>query len=57
MKEQSVLLGITKDLLGVVIKPRKISYAKNRPAIILPAKLLHRVGPNRFYQKLTISFE
>jgi hypothetical protein len=53
VKEKAVLLGKTKNLVGVVTEPSKIGSGKNRPAIIfLNAGLIHRVGPNRIYVQI-----
>ena len=53
MKEKTVLLGESKNLVGVVTNPLPEFERQNRPAIILlNSGLLHRVGPNRVYVKL-----
>ena len=53
MKEKTVLLGESKNLVGVVTNPLPEFEGKDRPAIILlNSGFLHRVGPNRIYVKL-----
>ena len=53
MKEKTVLLGESKNLVAVVTKPLREFEVQDRPAIILlNSGLLHRVGPNRVYVKL-----
>ena len=53
MKEKTVLLGESKNLVGVVTNPLRECEGQDRPAIILlNSGLLHRVGPNRVYVKL-----
>ena len=53
MKEKTVLVGESKNLVGVVTNPLPEFQGQDRPAIILlNSGLLHRVGPNRVYVKL-----
>jgi len=53
MREQAVLFGRTKSLVGVVTDPDSGLRNSHFPAIILlNAGLLHRIGPNRLYVKI-----
>jgi pimeloyl-ACP methyl ester carboxylesterase len=53
MREQAVLFGRTKSLVGVVTDPDSDLRNSYFPAIILlNAGLLHRIGPNRLYVKI-----
>ncbi len=53
MKEEVVLFGKTKALVGIITDPPEAKTRKNFPAVILlNAGVLHRVGPNRFYVKM-----
>ncbi len=53
MKEQVVLFGKTKSLVGIITEPYSASEDGCFPAIIiLNAGLLHRIGPNRLYVKI-----
>jgi alpha/beta superfamily hydrolase len=53
VKEQAVLLGKTKSLVGVVTEPEPTVAPLNKPAIVLlNAGLMHRVGPNRIYVQI-----
>jgi pimeloyl-ACP methyl ester carboxylesterase len=53
MREQAVLFGRTKSLVGIVTEPNPDSKNCCFPAIILlNAGLLHRIGPNRLYVKI-----
>lgn len=53
MKEKTVLLGRSKNLVGIVTHPDAKFDERQRPAIILlNSGLLHRVGPNRIYVKI-----
>ncbi len=53
MKEKTVLIGESKNLVGVVTNPLPEFEVQDRPAIILlNSGFLHRVGPNRVYVKL-----
>ncbi|HEY6552491.1 MAG TPA: alpha/beta fold hydrolase [Vicinamibacteria bacterium] len=52
MREKAVLLGPTRELVGIMTEPRG-EEAKEGPAVILlNAGLVHRVGPNRLYVHL-----
>ena len=57
MREQAILIGKTKSLVGVVTTPPDAvppeSTSRQRPAIVLlNAGIVHRVGPGRLYVKL-----
>lgn len=53
MREQAVLFGRTKSLVGVLTEPNPDLRNGRFPAIILlNAGLLHRIGPNRLYVKI-----
>ena len=53
MKEQVVLFGRLKSLLGIITEPHSASVNGCLPAIIiLNAGLLHRIGPNRISVKI-----
>lgn len=53
MREQAVLFGRTKSLVGIVTEPDTDLKNGRFPAIILlNAGLLHRIGPNRLYVKI-----
>ncbi|HLF25332.1 MAG TPA: alpha/beta fold hydrolase [Anaerolineae bacterium] len=53
MKEEVILLGRSKTLLGILTLPARAPQAAQQPAIILlNAGLIHRIGPNRIYVKL-----
>lgn len=53
MREQAVLFGRTKSLVGVVTGPDPDLRNGHFPGIILlNAGLLHRIGPNRLYVKI-----
>lgn len=53
MKEQVVLFGKTKSLVGIMTEPHSASRDGCFPAIIiLNAGLLHRIGPNRLHVKI-----
>jgi len=54
MSEKAVLAGINKSMVGIVTEPDEGPGHPHRPGlIVLNAGLLHRVGPNRLYVKLT----
>ncbi len=54
MRERAILFGETKSLVGVLTDPGPAGEAHIPPAVIfLNAGILHRVGPNRLYVKLT----
>ena len=53
MKEEAVLLGKTRSLVGILTDPLGAERGNNLPAIILlNAGIIHRVGPNRLYVKM-----
>jgi len=53
MKEQVVLFGKSKSLVGIITEPHSASAYGCFPAIIiLNAGLLHRIGPNRISVKI-----
>ena len=53
MKEEVVLFGKTKSLVGIITTPASTDQAGLLPAvIILNAGLIHRIGPNRIYVKI-----
>jgi pimeloyl-ACP methyl ester carboxylesterase len=53
MKEQVVLFGKNKSLVGITTEPHSASPYGSLPAIIiLNAGLLHRIGPNRLSVKI-----
>lgn len=53
MKEQALLFGKAKSLVGIMTKPPSSFGGDGLPAIILlNAGMLHRVGPNRLYVKM-----
>jgi pimeloyl-ACP methyl ester carboxylesterase len=50
MKEDAVLCGEARSLVGIITTPSNVERSKSLPAVIfLSAGLLHRVGPNRLY--------
>jgi pimeloyl-ACP methyl ester carboxylesterase len=56
MKEEALLLGSTRSLVGILTEPRVQSRETGFPAVILlNAGLVHRVGPNRLYVKVARS--
>ena len=52
MKEQVVLLGPSRRMVGIVTEPAQGDRTDRPAAILLSAGLIHRVGPNRLYVKL-----
>ena len=53
MKEQVVLFGKTKSLVGIISKPPPALDDSCYPGIIIMnAGLLHRIGPNRLHVKI-----
>lgn len=53
MKEEVVLFGKTKSLVGIITDPPEAERGKNFPGVILlNAGVIHRVGPNRLYVKM-----
>ncbi len=54
MNDQVVTFGPEKSLVGILSKGDKGRSLKRRPAaVILNAGLIHRVGPNRIYVKIS----
>lgn len=52
MNEKALLLGPSRELVGIMTEPEGVE-ANDRPAVILlNAGLIHRVGPNRLYVHL-----
>ncbi|PYU21131.1 MAG: hypothetical protein DMG32_21295 [Acidobacteria bacterium] len=53
MKEQAVLFGKDRSLVGVVTDPPEKKRGMDLPAVIfLNSGIVHRVGPNRIYVKM-----
>lgn len=53
MREQAVLFGKTKSLVGIVTNPPKLTGESPLPAVILlNPGIVHRVGPGRIYVKI-----
>lgn len=53
MKEQAVLFGETKSLVGIMTDPPTADVGQPKPAVILlNPGIVHRVGPGRLYVKL-----
>jgi pimeloyl-ACP methyl ester carboxylesterase len=53
MKEEALLLGQSKSLVGIVARPPANGTYRRSPAVlILNAGIVHRVGPNRLYVKM-----
>jgi pimeloyl-ACP methyl ester carboxylesterase len=53
MKEEALLLGESRSLVGIVTSPSADSAWNGSPAVlILNAGIVHRVGPNRLYVKM-----
>ena len=53
MREEAVLFGKTKSLVGIISEPMEITNSSPLPAVmILNAGLVHHVGPNRLYVKI-----
>lgn len=51
MKNECLLFGKTKSLVGIVTEPTELN--SDRPAVILlNAGLIHRIGPSRLYVKI-----
>ena len=56
MKEDAVLLGHTRSLVGILTDPGEAANDTNLPAVILlNAGIVHRVGPHRLYVKIARS--
>lgn len=53
MREESVLFGETRSLVGIITDPHPAVNTHNHSAIVLlNAGVVHRVGPNRLYVKI-----
>ncbi len=53
MREQSVLLGETESLVGIITEPADNAASHTFPAVIfVNSGLIHRVGHNRLYVKI-----
>jgi len=53
MKEEALLFGKTRSLVGIMTYPSERLGMKNLPAVvILNAGIMHRVGPNRLHVKM-----
>jgi pimeloyl-ACP methyl ester carboxylesterase len=53
MKEEALLFGKTRSLVGIMTYPSERAGANNLPAVvILNAGIMHRVGPNRLHVKI-----
>jgi pimeloyl-ACP methyl ester carboxylesterase len=53
MKEEALLFGKTKSLVGIMTYPSETAGTDNLPAVvILNAGIMHRVGPNRLHVKI-----
>lgn len=54
MKEEAVLFGQTRYLVGIITDPPEATREKNLPAIILlnTGIFHHRIGPHRLYVKM-----
>jgi hypothetical protein len=53
MREEALLFGKTRSMVGIVTDPPDAKRGDNLPAIIiLNAGITHRVGPNRLYVKI-----
>jgi len=56
VKEDAVLLGHTRSLVGILTDPGEAANDTNLPAVILlNAGIVHRVGPHRLYVKIARS--
>jgi hypothetical protein len=56
VKEQAVLLGQARSLVGIVTIPADAAQGAHLPAVILlNAGIVHRVGPQRLYVKIARS--
>jgi pimeloyl-ACP methyl ester carboxylesterase len=52
MREEAVLFGKRRSLVGIMTDPADAERGRNLPALILlNAGIVHRVGPNRLYVK------
>jgi len=53
MREEILLLGRTKSLVGIITDPPEAKRSNRLPGIILlNAGIIHRVGPNRIHVKI-----
>jgi pimeloyl-ACP methyl ester carboxylesterase len=53
VKEEALLFGKTRSLVGVMTYPLETAGTDNLPAVvILNAGIMHRVGPNRLHVKI-----
>jgi len=53
MKEEALLFGKTKSLVGIMTHPLQTAGTGNLPAfVLLNAGIMHRVGPNRLHVKI-----
>ena len=53
MREEILLLGKTKSLVGIITDPLEAKRSNRLPGIILlNAGIIHRVGPNRIHVKI-----
>src|SRR4030095_13226651 len=53
MREEILLLGKTKSLVGIITDPPEAKRSNELPGIILlNAGIIHRVGPNRIHVKI-----
>ena len=56
MREEVLLFGRTRALVGIITDPPHAARRQPLPAVILVnVGLVHRVGPNRLYVKLARS--
>ncbi|MGH7928173.1 MAG: alpha/beta hydrolase, partial [Candidatus Binatia bacterium] len=53
MREEALLLGKTRSLVGILTDPPEAKRSTRLPGIILlNAGIIHRVGPNRMHVKI-----
>ena len=53
MKEEALLFGKTRSLVGIITDPQAAKRSQNLPGVIfLNAGIIHRVGFNRIYVKM-----
>jgi pimeloyl-ACP methyl ester carboxylesterase len=58
VREQAVLFGKEKSLIGTVTDPPKEKCSNHFPAVIfLNSGIVHRVGPNRISVKMALRFD
>ena len=56
MREEALLFGKTRSLVGIITDPPEAERGKHLPAIIfLNAGIIHHVGPHRLYVKMARS--